>query len=223
MFRQERCTESGEVHFVESSYDVEEMGGGYKYGPLEDCDFSREREAGVKRAETREGAALVGLEQSFAVGDGGQETTITRSRILDIVVWKSTMRKNAGEPSECFPCLSRNTQFTFLSEGEWYLKGISRARGASRIPGLKRLTFLQTEYGMHSGLGVAEGKEYPSAFMISSLLRKSDERSCDRHPLGEISSFGGKKWSWRASLMETGSEAPGGREILGSFCGLQTV
>ena len=69
------------------------------------------------------------------------------------------------------------------------------------------------------GAGEGEGEDVLRACLISSLVRGGAKRSRDRCPLGGTGSFSGKKWSRRALLIDTGSEAPRREGNLGVFLG----
>ena len=75
-------------------------------------------------------------------------TVMTRSRILDTVLMRTIMWKNARESLEAFPGLSRTRSFATFSVGGWYPKATRRERRSRRIVGLRRFTFCYTEYGM---------------------------------------------------------------------------
>jgi len=72
-------------------------------------------------------------------------TVITRSRIFEMVLGRTIMRKEAGESWEALPGLSRTTPLAVLSEGGWYPKATRGERSSGRISGLMRLTLFHTE------------------------------------------------------------------------------
>jgi len=69
---QESGSEGGGVDIVEASFDVQEEGGDLQSGSLEGSYLMCEGEAGVGGAKSREGAAVVWVEETFGVGDGRQ-------------------------------------------------------------------------------------------------------------------------------------------------------
>ena len=151
-------------------------------------------------------------------------TVMTRSRIFDTVLRKTIMWKDAGELYQAFPGLSKTTPFAFFSEGGWYYSKATRGETIlKRIPEFIRLTFFQTTYKIPSGPGAKEGEDLLKASLISSSVRVGAEWFHDRRPLGGRRSFGGKKWSRRALLMDTRSLAPGREGNLGGSLGLRTV
>jgi len=80
-------------------------------------------------------------------------------------------------------------------------------------------TFFYTKYGMPSQPGAEEGEDLLRACLISSLVKGSAAGWRQRWPVGGWRLFGGKKWSRRALLMETGSVVPGREGNLGVFLG----
>jgi len=72
-------------------------------------------------------------------------TSISRSRIFEMVLWRTMMRKEAGESSEALPGLSRTTLLAVLREGGWYPQASNGERSSSKIAGLMRLSFFHTE------------------------------------------------------------------------------
>ena len=72
-------------------------------------------------------------------------TAITLSRIFDIVLSRTIMRKEEGESLEALPSLSRTTPLAILSKRGWYPK-VTRGEKRSRMMlGMMRLTLLDTE------------------------------------------------------------------------------
>ena len=72
---------------------------------------------------------------------------------------------------------------------------------------------------MPSGRWAEEAEDLLRASLISSAMRGGTAGSGDRPPLGGRGSFGGKKWSKRALLLDTRSVAPGKEGNLGVFLG----
>jgi len=72
-------------------------------------------------------------------------TAITSSRMFEMVLRRTMMRKEAGESQEALPGLSRTTPLAVLMEGGWYPKATKGERSSSKIAGLMRLTFFHTE------------------------------------------------------------------------------
>ena len=69
---QEPGSEGGRVDVVEAGCDVQEDGGDFQSGSLESLYLMCKGEAGVGGAESREGAALVWVEETLGLCDGGQ-------------------------------------------------------------------------------------------------------------------------------------------------------
>jgi len=72
---------------------------------------------------------------------------------------------------------------------------------------------------MPSGPGAEEGDDLLRLFLIWSLVRGGVEGLRERRPLGGRGSFGGKKCSKRALLIDTGSVALGSEGNLRVFLG----
>jgi len=72
-------------------------------------------------------------------------TVITHSRILEMVLRRTMMRKGAGESSEALPNLSRTTPLAFFRDGGWYPNGTRGERSPRMIAGLIWFTLFHTE------------------------------------------------------------------------------
>jgi len=146
-------------------------------------------------------------------------TVITRSRILDMVLRRTMMRKEAGEWLEALPGLSSTTPFVFFKDEGCYPNVTSGERSSRMIGGLASFTLFHTEYGTPSGPGAEEGELLARASPISSAVRGSAEGFFVRRPLPGRGSLGGKKLFRSALLIATGSEASGREGNLGVFLG----
>ena len=98
-----------------------------------------------------------------------------RSRIFEMVLRRTMIRKEAGVSYDGFRGLSRTTSFECLSEVGWYPKATNRARRSRRRLGLVAFTLFPTEYGTPSGPGTEEGEDLDRAAAISSLVRATAE------------------------------------------------
>ena len=72
VFSEEEGSELGGVNVVESSFDVEKEGRDHPSWTLEGADFIDQGGAGIRGAESRERAALVGVEEAGLVGQLGE-------------------------------------------------------------------------------------------------------------------------------------------------------
>ena len=197
------------VDVVEASFYVEEEGGYFQEGPLEDCDFMGEGGHRVRGAEAGEGATLVWVESARMSCQRGEPDGKDAFDDLEMVLRRTMIRKEDGVSYDGLPGLSRTTPFACLSVVGWYPMATSGARRSRRRLGLVVFTFFQTKYGTPSGPGAEEGEDLARAAAISSLVRGTAKGCQWRQPRVGSSAFGGKKWSRRALLISTGELAPG--------------
>ena len=104
----------------------------------------RVRQASEELSPGREPHWL-GWRRPFDLAIADSLTVIIHSTILEMVLRRTMMRKEAGESYEALPGLSSTTPFAVLREGGWYPKSIEGERRSGRIVGLMRLSFFHTE------------------------------------------------------------------------------